>query len=372
MTNTTSTELLYRIALTLIPNIGPALAKNLLAYCGSAEAVFKSSKAKLVKVPSIGEERADVITKADVLHEAEVELKFISDYSITPLFFTDSDYPYRLKECSDSPLILYYKGNADLNTEKIVAIVGTRRCTDYGKELTKKITETLTAHDALIVSGLAYGIDIAAHNAALENNLKTVGVLGHGLNTLYPQQHKATAKKMVEQGGLLTEYRSTEKMLPHNFPDRNRIVAGMCDALIVIESAEDGGAILTANIANSYNRDVLAVPGKTTDKWSRGCNALIKTNRAQLIENGDDVLKALNWTEPETAGKKIKQQRELLLNLNEDEQKIYNTLNEAGELDIDALADRTQLNNSVLAGVLLEMEMNDLILMLPGKRYRLI
>jgi DNA processing protein len=368
----TNPELLYRIALTIIPNIGPSVAKNLLAYCGSAEAVFKASKAKLMKVPSVGEERAEFITQADVLHEAEEELKFISDHHITPLFFSDAAYPYRLKECSDSPLLLYYKGNADLNTEKIIAIVGTRRCTDYGKEVTKKITETLSAHDVLIVSGLAYGIDIAAHNAALENNLKTLGVLGHGLNTLYPQQHKATAKKMAEQGGLLTEYRSTEKMLPHNFPDRNRIVAGLCDALIVIESAEDGGAILTANIANSYNREVFAVPGKATDKWSRGCNALIKSNRAQLIENAEDLLKALNWSEPESNKGKIKKQRQLLLNLNEDEQKIYSTLNEAGELHIDLLIERTQLNSSVLAGVLLEMEMNDIILSLPGKRYKLI
>lgn len=368
----TNPELLYRIALTIIPNIGPAIAKNLLAYCGSAEAVFKASKAKLMKVPAIGEERAEIISKADVLHEAEEELKFISDHHITPLFFSDAAYPYRLKECSDSPLLLYYKGNADLNAEKIIAIVGTRRCTDYGKEVTKKITETLAAHDALIVSGLAYGVDIAAHNAALENNLKTVGVLGHGLNTLYPQQHKATAKKMLEQGGLLTEYRSTEKMLPHNFPDRNRIVAGLCDALIVIESAEDGGAILTANIANSYNRDVFAVPGKATDKWSRGCNALIKSNRAQLIETAEDLLKALNWIQPEGSAKALKKQRQLLLNLSDDEQTIYNCLNQAQELDIDTLTLQTQLNSSVLAALLLEMEMNDIILSLPGKRYRLI
>lgn len=368
----TNPELLYRIALTIIPNIGPAVAKNLLAYCGSAEAVFKASKSKLIKVPSVGEERAEFIAQANVLQEAEEELKFISDHDITPLFFTDAAYPYRLKECSDSPLLLYYKGNGDLNNEKIVAIVGTRRCTDYGKEITKKLTETLAAHDALIVSGLAYGVDIAAHNAALENNLKTVGVLGHGLNTLYPQQHKATSKKMVEQGGLLTEYRSTEKMTPHNFPDRNRIVAGLCDALIVIESAEDGGAILTANIANSYNRDVFAVPGKATDKWSRGCNALIKSNRAQLIETGEDLLKALNWAQPEKGLQKIKKQRQLLLNLNDDEQSIYKALNEAGELDIDMLTVRTQLNSSVLASILLEMEMNDIILSLPGKRYKLV
>lgn len=371
MPNKNQHELLYRVALTLIPNIGPALAKNLLAYCGSAETVFKAPKAKLLKVPGIGEDRAQFITQSDVLHEAENELKFIEKYAIAPLFFTDEKYPSRLKECADSPLLLYYKGKADLNAEKTLGIVGTRRATDYGRDMVKKITSALAAQDILIVSGLAYGIDIAAHQAALEHQLKTVAVLGHGLNTIYPQQHKATAQKMIEQGGLLSEFRSTEKMSPHNFPNRNRIVAGLCDALIVIESAEDGGAVLTANIANTYNRDVFAVPGKTTDKWSKGCNRLIKTNRAQLIESGEDVLTALNWNIELGVVKKSKQQRELLLNLSEEERKIYNALNEGNDMEIDALAEKTAMSGGMLAALLLEMEMKDWIVTLPGKRYKL-
>lgn len=371
MSNYTSNELLYQIAITLVPNIGPALAKNLLAYCGSAEAIFKSSKGRLVKIPAIGEERADIILQADVLKEAEEEMLFMEKNGIAPLFFTDEKYPYRLKECADSPLMLYYKGNADLNAAKVVGMVGTRRATEYGKEQTRKIVEALAVHNVLVVSGLAFGIDIAAHNAALENNLKTVGVLGHGLNTLYPQQHKTAAQRMVTQGGLLSEYRSTEKMLPHNFPDRNRIIAGMSDAVVVVESAEDGGSMLTANIANSYNRDVFAIPGKSTDKWSKGCNMLIKTNRAQLIDSGGDLLKAMNWDLEEATGKKPKQ-RQLFLNLNADEQKVYDTLNNAGDMEIDILAERTQIGSSLLASVLLEMEMNDLIIALPGKRYKLV
>jgi DNA processing protein len=204
-------------------------------------------------------------------------------FKIKTLFLTEADYPQRLKNCNDSPVLLYYKGNADLNAEKIVAIVGTRKATTYGKEMTKKLVAELSAQDVLIVSGLAYGIDIASHTAALDNNLKTVGVLGHGLNTIYPSQHKAAAKKMVEQGGLLTEYISSNEMHPSNFPNRNRIVAGISDAIVIVESGIKGGAVLTANIANSYNRDVFATPGRASDKLSAGCNFLIKTFKAKMI-----------------------------------------------------------------------------------------
>lgn len=366
-----SAELLYRIALTMVPNIGSSLAKSLIAYCGSAEAIFKTSKGRLMKVPHIGEERAATIQKANVLKDAEAEVRFISDYKITPLFFTDAAYPARLKECNDAPILLYYRGNADLNVEKIVAIVGTRRATEYGKEATKKIIETLATYNILIISGLAYGIDIVAHHAALDNNLPTVGVLGHGLNTIYPKAHKSTAKKMIQQGGLLTEYHSLAKMYPHNFVERNRIVAGISDAVVVIESAEDGGAILTANIANSYNRDVFALPGKVTDKFSKGCNTLIKTNRAQLIESGEDLLKIMNWDLPNTEKATKKKQRQLLFDLNEEERKIYNLLADFGEMEIDVLIEKTNMNSSVLAGILLNMEINDTIVALPGKRYRI-
>ncbi len=370
--NKTSNEKLYQVALTLLPNVGSVLAKNVIAYCGSVEAVFKTSKGKLEKIPGIGKERADAIASADVLKEAEEELKFAEKYNITPLFFTDENYPQRLKTCADSPVLLYYKGNADLNAEKIVGIVGTRRASEYGKEITKKLVADLAAQNVLVVSGLAYGIDVAAHNAALENNLKTVGVLAHGLNTIYPQQHKSVAKKMVEQGGLLTEYISTNEMHPSNFPSRNRIVAGMCDAIVVIESAIEGGAVITANLAHSYNRDVFAFPGKSTDKFSAGCNFLIKTFKAKMIEGADDLLLEMNWKTTAAEQKSKKQQRQLVLVLSNEEQRIFNLLNEKTELAIDSIVDETQMNSSVLAATLLEMEMNNIIVSLPGKRYKLI
>jgi len=356
----------------MLPNIGSVLAKNLLAYCGSAEAVFKASKGKLIKIPSIGEERAESIVSANALQLAEQELKFIEEYKIKCLFFTDAEYPQRLKQIEDSPLMLYYKGNADLNAEKIIGIVGTRKATEYGKEATRKLVADLAALDILVVSGLAYGIDVAAHNASLEHNLKTVGVLGHGLNTIYPSQHASVAKKMVVQGGLLTEYKSIDEMAMHNFPERNRIVAGMCDAIVVVESAIKGGAVITANIANSYNKEVFAYPGRTIDKTSAGCNFLIKTFKAGIIENAHDLLEAMHWTPQEENIKGKTRQRQLTFALSDDEQKIYNLLNETPEIEIDKLVAVSAMNSSLLAGILLEMEMNGIIVSLPGKRYKLI
>ncbi len=372
MLNSNSQDKLYQIALTLLPNVGSVLAKNIIAYCGSAEAVFKTSKSKLEKIPGIGSDRAEGIASADVLKEAEKELKFVQDYRITILFFTDKDYPHRLKNCNDSPVILYYKGNADLNAKKVLGIVGTRRATNYGKEVTKKLVAELSSHDILIVSGLAYGIDVASHQAAIDSNLKTLGVLGHGLNTIYPQQHKSIAKKMMESGGLLTEYKSCDDMHPSNFPNRNRIVAGVSDAVVVVESGIKGGAVITANIANSYNREVFTYPGRTTDKMSAGCNFLIKTFKAKLIESGEDLLAEMNWITQVSEKKSKKPQRQLALNLSENEQIIYNLLNEREEAAVDFLVDCTGLNSSVLAATLLEMEMNNVIVSLPGKRYKLI
>lgn len=376
MSNNSSNERLYQIALTLLPQAGSVLAKNLMAYCGSAESVFKASKSKLEKIPLIGKERAEAIANAtvnaEILKEAESELAFVEKYNIAQLFYTDAGYPQRLKECSDSPVLLYYKGRANLNAEKIIGVVGTRRVTDYGKEATKKLVEDLAVQNVLVVSGLAYGIDIAAHNAALEFNLPTVGVLAHGLNTIYPKQHKNTAKKMVEQGGLLTEYTSRHEMHPSNFPSRNRIVSGMCDAIVVVESAAKGGALITANIANSYNREVFAYPGKATDRFSAGCNFLIKTYKAKMIEGADDLMKEMNWVSGEAQTKGKKAQRQLSLNLSEEEQVVYNLLHAKNELAIDELADSTAMNVSSLAATLLEMEMNNLIVSLPGKRYKLV
>jgi DNA processing protein len=369
MSSLNQETLMYNIALTMIPNIGSALAQNLVAYCGSAEAVFKATKSKLLKVPLVGAERADSIINADVFEQAKAEVKFISDYNIKPLLYSDPDYPRRLKECADMPFILYYKGNADLNADKVVGVVGTRNITEYGKEVTKKFIADLAAQNILVVSGLAYGVDIMAHNAALENQLKTVGVMAHGLNQIYPAQHKPTAKKMVDHGGLLTEYTSQAEMHPSFFPQRNRIVAGMCDAVVVIESAVKGGALITANIANSYNKDVFAIPGRTGDKYSAGCNFLIKTFKATMIESAANMLEAMNWDD---AAKPKKRKAQLSLTLSPEEQKIYQLLSENKELEIDRIVTLSEMSGGEIAATLLEMEMSGVLVSLPGKRYKLV
>ena len=361
-------SLLYQIALTMVPNIGSALAQQLIAYCGSAEAVFKTSKSKLLKVPQIGEERAKMVATADVMAQAEKELKFMEEYKIKPLFYTDAEYPQRLRECNDMPLLLYYRGSTDLNAPKIVAVVGTRKITPYGKAITQKIIQELATQNIVVVSGLAYGVDVAAHQAALDCSLKTIGVMAHGLNQIYPIQHTAIAKKIVEQGGLLTEYHSQKEMHPSYFPERNRIVAGMSDAVVVVESDVKGGAVITANIANTYNKDVFAVPGRVGDKYSSGCNFLIKTYKASIIETGTNLIEAMNWQD-NTAPKK---KRQLNLSLSAEEQKVYQLLQEVNEMEIDMLVHKSGMSSGELATTLLEMEMTGAIVSLPGKRYRLV
>ena len=322
-----------------------------------------------MSIPLVGEDRATAIIDADVMKLAEAEMKFISDHRIEPLIYTDAAYPKRLKECTDMPIILYYRGTADLNAPKIVSIVGTRNITEYGKEMTKKFVEGLGDQNILVVSGLAYGIDVAAHHAALDHQMKTVGVLAHGLNTIYPAQHKAIARQMVEQGGLLTEYTSQRAMAPGNFPARNRIVAGMCDAVVVIESAAKGGALITANIANSYNKEVFAIPGRISDKYSAGCNFLIRTFKASLTESTAQFLEAMNWQD----GSKPKKKRaQLSLHLSPAEQKVYQLLSDHSELEIDRIVALSEIAGGDIAATLLEMEMSGVIVSLPGKRYKLV
>lgn len=366
---TTDDSLLYTIGLTLIPTVGSVLAQNLIAYCGSAEEVFRAPKKKLLTIPLIGEERANAIIAADVLKTAEKEMKFISDYNIKALVYTDPDYPRRLRECTDMPIVLYHKGNANLNADKIVSIVGTRNITEYGKEMTKKFVDGLGDQNILVISGLAYGVDVAAHHASLDNGMKTVGVLAHGLNMIYPSQHKPIAKQMVENGGLLTEYTSQHEMSPGNFPARNRIVAGMCDAVVVIESAAKGGALITANIANSYNKEVFAIPGRIGDKYSAGCNFLVRTYKANLTENTAQFLEAMHW---DAGGKPKKKKAQLSLHLSPQEQKIYQLLSEHSELEIDKIVSLSEMTGGEIAATMLEMEMSGVIVSLPGKRYKLV
>ena len=362
-------DLLYEIALTLVPNIGDVHAKALVNLYGNAQAVFKAKKKELESIEGIGTVRANSIKSFMDFSSSEAEIKFIEQYKITPLFITDKNYPQRLLNCYDSPLLLYYRGTADLNTAKIISIVGTRNHSDYGKIICEKIVEELHHENILIISGLAYGIDTIAHKTALKNNLPTVGVLAHGLDRIYPPQNKSLAKQMVEQGGLVTEFLSQTNPDKQNFPKRNRIVAGMCDALVVIESGIKGGSLITAELANGYNKDVFAIPGKTTDVKSEGCNYLIKNNKASLISGGDDLLEMMNWKPvTKTAQKK---QRELFIEFTTDEKIVVDILQQQDSIQIDQLYFKSGLSSSAMAAALLMLEMNGIVSSLPGKVYKM-
>ncbi len=369
--NSSGEDLKLKIALTLIPGVGNVIAKTLVSYCGSVEGIFKEKKKMLEKIPDIGHKTAEAIVDYKTFDKAESEIEFIEKFKIIPLFYLDKNYPQRLKNCSDSPVLLFYKGSMDLNKEKFVAIVGTRNATAYGKEITQKLVEDLKKTNATIVSGLAYGIDICAHKAALKNDLDTIGVLGHGLDIIYPQLHRNVALKMMEQGGLLTEFLSETKPDKENFPARNRIIAGISDAVIVVEAAKKGGALITAEIANSYNRDVFAVPGRVNDTFSEGCNHLVKINKAVLIESAKDIEYIMGWEEKKS--KKEKQnQRSLFIELNPEEKSLIELLNKSGALNIDSICSNASFPVSKVSATLLNLEFKGVLKSLPGKMYELI
>lgn len=360
--------LIYKVALTFIKNVGHVTAKNLLGHFGSAEAIFKASKPQLMEVAGIGEITADQIMSPEPLRRATEQLQFISKHNIQVLFFLDDNFPRRLRDCFDAPILLYYKGTADLNHPRILSVVGTRKATPYGKLLCKQLAEALKPYDVLVVSGLAYGIDVAAHQESLDAGIATVGVLGHGLDRLYPHLHKQIAHRMLKHGGLLTEFPLNTIPDKENFPKRNRIIAGLADATIVVEATAKGGALITAEIANSYNRDVFAFPGRTIDEYSQGCNFLIKTNRAGLLNQAKDLLYYLGWDDKPAPQTDI--QLRLPVGLNEDELRIVNTLLEAPAM-VDEIAMKTNMLQSRLAIHLLSLEIQGVLTVLPGKVYRL-
>jgi DNA processing protein len=364
-----NSELLYQFALTEVPNIGCVQAKILLQHFNLAE-IFNAKKSTLEKIEGIGTIRANSIKRFIDFSKAEEEIKFIEKFRITPLFITDKKYPQRLLNCYDSPTLLFYKGTADLNTSKIVAIVGTRTHTDYSKKITDKLVEDLSSQNILIVSGMAYGVDAIAHKAAIKNNLPTVGVLGHGLDQIYPPDHSGLAKDMLKHdGGLLTEFRSKTKPDKHNFPTRNRIVAGMSDATIVIESGIKGGSMVTAELANGYNKDVFAFPGKVTDSKSAGCNYLIKANKAILLTDAQELIEMMGWEEKKKS--KVKTQKEIFIELSKEEKIIIDILNEKETVHIDEINLRSGLSNSAIAVAILNLELQNVVNGLPGKMYKL-
>lgn len=359
---------LYEIALTLVPGVGSVTARNLLEKFGDADSVFKATSASLTTIPGIGPKTARSILAKEFLLKAEKELAFVEKYKIRTLFFTAEDYPFRLRNCYDAPVLLYYKGAADLNSSRIISIVGTRNATPYGKELTQQLVENLKQHDVLVISGLAHGIDGIAHKACLKQEVPTVGVVGHGLDRIYPAQHRSLAEKMLPQGGLLTEFPSGTNPDRENFPKRNRIVAGLADATIIVEAAVNGGALITAELANSYDRDVFAFPGRVNDQYSSGCNYLIKSNRAHLVTGIRDIEYLMGW---EVKDVSRKSQLSLPVNLTEDEKKITDILAVKERVPADKLLAETRFSASKLSMTLLSLEMQGLIVALPGKVYRL-
>ncbi|MES2828123.1 MAG: DNA-processing protein DprA [Bacteroidota bacterium] len=363
-------SLIHKVALTLINSVGHITAKNLLGHFGSAEAIFKANRKELMDIPGIGDATAAEILNSDALRVAEAQLNFSSKHNVDVLFFGDENYPKRLMECYDAPVLLYYKGNADLNHHRIVSIVGTRKATSYGRYLCRQLAEVLAAHDVLIISGLAYGIDIAAHKESLNFNIPTVGVLAHGLDRIYPQLHHSIAKNMVHQGGLITEFPLGTNPDRENFPKRNRIIAGLADATIVVEATLKGGALITADIANSYDRDVYAFPGRTTDECSEGCNFLIKTNRAALINHAKDLVYYMGWESPGGANALNVSQIQMPLGLSKEEYQIIELLKISSER-IDELSVKMSIPQSKLTMHLLNLEMQGILVSLPGKVYKL-
>lgn len=361
---------LYEIALTKIKGIGPKLTKALIARFGDAESIFNASHAQLATIVGTHSTIIPDLKSKSIIDQALRELEFIQKNRIQTFWIGNENYPRRLLHCEDAPMLLYYKGNADLNSSKIISIVGSRNATSYGLDLCKELISGMKETNTVIISGLAYGIDVQAHKVSIEHNIPTVGVLAHGLDRIYPEIHRPIAKKMLENGGLLTEFPTNTKPIRPNFPMRNRIVAGLSDVTIVVEAALKGGALITAEIANSYNRDVCAYPGAIGAKYSEGCNYLIKTNRAHLIRNVEDLYYLMNW-EKENIQKKSAQLPLFPTQLNEEETLVYSFLQEKKNAHIDEIAIHCQWPQSKLAITLLEMELAGHLSALPGKVFKI-
>lgn len=357
------------LALHFIPGLGDYLIRQLVGYCGSAEKVFQTPKGKLQKIPGIGRKTATLIQTGSAFARAEQEIRKCERNKIALVFFTDENYPRRLRSIDDAPTLLYLKGNVNLDASKTVGIVGTRRSTNYGRHCIEELVNGLKPLKPLIVSGLAYGIDILAHRQALECSLPTIGILGSGVDVIYPSAHYEVAARMEADGGLVSELPLGTKPDAHNFPARNRIIAGLSDALVVVEAGETGGALITADIANSYNKDVFAFPGNIGQSYSYGCNQLIKQNKASLITSSADLEYMMNWSQ-ETA-----QAPQPSLNLDEfeeQERKVLLTLHEhGGTLVIDELSWKSNLPVPQLASILLTLEFRGAVQSLPGKLFRL-
>jgi DNA processing protein len=361
-------ELQYQIALTMAPAIGPVNARKLIDKAGSASEVFRMNRASMEKIEGIGPFLSQSIRLPMLMSKAENELKFIEQHNIKALFFKDIDYPARLKECQDAPILLYAKGSEELNRKRVLSVVGTRKASAYGRDLCRRIVLDLGSRisDLVIVSGLAYGIDVIAHRAALDGGIPTVAVLGHGLHTMYPRAHRETAIKICGQGALVSDFHSGMGPERNNFLRRNRIIAGMADATLVVESASSGGALITADMAFSYHRNVLAVPGRATDDRSLGCNRLIKLNMAALVESAEDVISHLMWTEEEDHEKK---QVSGQASITKEERTLLELMVLHGGLGPGELSGLSDIPIQEVLSVLTQMELKGWIRMEPGNLF---
>ena len=358
-------EFLHILALLNADGIGDVMAKKLISHFGNAVGIFAAKKQQLLKISGVGISMINALTNKNIFTKAEQEIEFINSNNIEYFYFKNDDYPPYLNHCYDAPILLFKKGNINLQNQKIISVVGTRQMTNYGKSMLDELFEGLKVYNPVIVSGLAYGVDIYAHRLALKHNLQTVAVLAHGLDRIYPAVHKNIAKDLLKNGGLLTDFWSNTNPDRENFVKRNRIVAGLSQATIVIESAEKGGSLITADIANSYNRDVFAVPGRITDTYSKGCNQFIKTNRAAVLSSAKDLAYILNW-EKDIQGKKAIQ-KQLFIELSDAEKHIYNYLLKEGKQQIDMIGLHCNLPTFKAASLLMNLELKGVVKPLPGK-----
>ncbi len=363
-------ELFYTLALQRVKGIGTINAKKLIAHVGSAKAVFNEKTSILTKINGIGEFTIQFLKDSTLLSEAEKEVNYVIRNKISYSLYSDVTYPTRLKQCIDGPLVLFQDGNIHYENQPIISIVGTRNMTSYGRDFIEKLVENLKPHNPIIVSGFAYGVDITAHKAALHHGLQTIAVLAHGIEQMYPKMHKKYVAGVLENGGLYTEFWHNEQPLRENFLQRNRIVAGISEATIIVESATKGGALVTAEIANSYNREVFAVPGRISDVYSQGCNTLIRTNKAQLLNSADDLIFYLNWDQLKKSTRTI--QPSLFIDLAGDNKTIYDYLQKNGKNTLDTISIDTKIPIYKISSALLDLELQGLVRPLPGKLFECI
>ena len=359
--------LLYQIALTKIPFVGAKIAKHLIAYCGGVQAVFETKKSHLLKIPGLGDGIASKIAAADPKNLAIQDLDYLERNDIKTTFYLDQDYPPRLKHFEDSPLLLYYKGSPNWNAGRTVGIVGTRKPSPYGRSICQKLIHDLIPYKVQIISGLAYGVDALTHHTANQHGVENLAIMGTGIDQIYPSQNRSIAMQTMKNGALITEYPIGTKPDRENFPRRNRIIAGLSDAIVVIQSAEKGGSLITAEYANDYFKDVFAFPGRISDEYSSGCNRLIKINKAHLMESAQDIAYIMRWELDDHS--KTAKQTELFLDLSDIEKKVLKAISKDEDVSIDSLHSTLKLPLSDLSSTLLHLEFKGLVNSLPGKRY---